>query len=97
MFGKKKTTSVSKKEKAEKLMGEVTHFFGGIEVAIVKCKTPIAVGDTLHFKGATTDFALTVKSMQYDHKAIEKSKKGQEVGIKIDEKVREGDEVYLVS
>lgn len=96
MFWKKKTASAPKKEKAEKLIGEVTHFFGGIEVAIVKCKAPIAVGDTLHFKGATTDFTLTVKSMQYDHKTIEKAKKGQEVGIKIDEKVRENDEVYSV-
>ena len=33
--------------------------------------------------------------MQYDHKDIAEAKKGQEVGIKVVGKVREGDEVYV--
>ena len=33
--------------------------------------------------------------MQFDHKDIEEATKGQEVGIKLDEKVRDGDEVFL--
>ncbi len=78
----------------EKPIGEVTHYFSGIQVAIVKFNRVVKVGETIKFKGATTDFSQTIESMQYDHKDIESAKKGQEVGIKITEKVREGDEVY---
>jgi len=53
-------------------------------------------GASLHFRGATTDFQQIINSMQYNHKDIDAAKKGQEVGIKVDEKVREGDEVYEV-
>jgi putative protease len=82
------------KEKKRKAIGIVTHFFGGIEVAIVKCKVPMRAGSRIQFKGATTDFEQIIKSMQYEHKAIAVAPKGKEVGIKVSDKVREGDEVY---
>lgn len=83
-----------KKASEPKPVGRVTHFYGHIGVAIVKFKEAIAVGDQVRFKGVTTDFEEPIASMQYDHKPIEKAKKGQEVGIKVTQKVREGDEVY---
>ncbi len=86
---------MSKQPKEEKPIGVVTHYFGGIDVAIVKFNTTVKVGETIHFKGATTDFTEKIKSMQYDHQSIESAKQGQEVGIKIGDKVREGDEVFL--
>jgi len=77
-----------------KPIGVVTHYYGNLEVAIVKFSKPVAVGTTVRFKGATTDFTETIASMQYDHKSIESAKKGQEIGIKVGDKVREGDEVF---
>lgn len=84
------------KAKTPKPIGEVTHFYSGIGVAIVKFNKTVKVGGELHFKGASTDFVDAVKSMQYDHKDIKTAKKGQEIGIKVKDKVREGDEVYEV-
>lgn len=78
----------------EKPIGEVTHYYGGIGVAIIKFKREAKTGEIVHFKGTSTDFTQEIKSMQYDHKDIKSAKKGQEVGIKVDEKVREGDEVF---
>ncbi len=80
--------------KKEKPIGAVTHFYGGISVAIIKFTKAVAVGDEIRFKGATTDFSQKIDSMQYDHKDIKEAAKGQEVGIKVSNKVREGDEVY---
>ncbi|MBI5732688.1 hypothetical protein HY967_01880 [Candidatus Jorgensenbacteria bacterium] len=80
--------------KEPKPIGEVTHYYSAIGVAIVKFKKAVAVGAEVRFKGATTDFEETIKSMQYDHKDISSAKKGQEVGIKVGDKVREGDEIY---
>ncbi len=77
-----------------KPIGEITHYYGDISVAIVKFNRPFKCGEKVHFVGATTDFKETVKSMQYEHKPIETAQKGQEVGIKVGDKVREGDEVY---
>ncbi|MEK7542751.1 MAG: translation elongation factor-like protein [Patescibacteria group bacterium] len=82
--------------KEPKPIGEVTHFFSGINVAIVKFNKPVKIGTEIRFKGATTDFEETIKSMQYDHKDIDIAKKDQEVGIKIEDKVREGDLVYPI-
>jgi len=78
----------------EKPIGEITHYYGGIGVAIVKFSKAIDVGTEIHFKGAHTDFSQTIDSMQYDHQDIKSAKKGQEVGIKVSEKVHEGDEVF---
>ena len=80
--------------KNQKPIGKVTHYYGHIGVAIVKFNKAVDVGVKLHFKGAHTDFEQTIDSMQFDHKDISSAKKGQDVGIKVNEKVREGDEVY---
>ena len=78
-----------------KPIGEVTHFYTAIKVAIVKFKKPVHAGTALRYKGATTDFAETAKSMQYDHKPVAVAPKGKQVGIKVGKRVREGDLVYL--
>lgn len=79
----------------DKPVGVVTHYYGGLEVAIVKFNQPVKVGQKITILGATTDFCQEIKSMQYDHKDIDSAKAGQEVGIKAKDKVREGDNVYL--
>ena len=78
----------------QKPIGTVTHYFGNLGVAIVKFNKLISVGAKLKFKGATTDFEEVVKSIQFDHKEIDKAKKGLEVGIKVKDKVREGDMIF---
>lgn len=95
---KKATKQRSKKAnvKKSKPLGVVTHYYSGIEVGIVKCAAPIKIGDMVHVKGATTDFVQAVDSLQYDRTPLSVSKKGQEVGMKVKDRVREGDEVYAV-
>jgi len=82
-------------ETKEKKVGEIAHYFGKIMVAAIKVKAEIKVGDTLHIKGHTTDFEQVVDSMQIEHESIPKAKKGDDIGIKVKDHVREGDEVFL--
>ncbi len=84
----------SKPAKTEKPIGAVTHFYGGIKVAIAKFKVPVKAGSEVKFKGATTDFAQKIESMQFDHEPVRLAKKGQQVGIKVKKRVREGDLIY---
>ncbi|HEY4523905.1 MAG TPA: translation elongation factor-like protein [Candidatus Paceibacterota bacterium] len=94
-----KTKSKAKKivvpHNMPKPVGKVTHFFGGIKVAIVKFKKPVKVGAVLYFKGATTDFSQTVDSMQFNHQPIKTAKPNTQVGLKVSKRVREGDEVFM--
>lgn len=89
-----KTKVLKPAPKKEKPVGEVTHFFGKIKVAIVKFKAPVKVGMEIWFKGATTDFKQEIQSMQFDHESIKIAKKGKEVGVKVKKQVREGDGVF---
>jgi len=80
----------------ETLVGEVTHYFTAIGVAVVKVKKSFKKGARLHIKGATTDFYQEAASMQINHQDISQAPKGKEIGLKVDQRVREGDKVYLV-
>jgi len=81
----------------EKLVGKVTHYFGKINVAVIKLdKGSLKVGDKVHIKGAHDDFETVVLSMQIDHKDVSSAKKGQEVAVKIEGKAHDNDEVFVV-
>lgn len=94
LFSSKKTIKPSSPAPTAKPIGSVTHYFGGIDVAIVKFTVPVQQGSTVRFKGATTDFTQKIASMQFDHHDVQTAAKGQEVGIKVKDKVRDGDSVY---
>jgi putative protease len=81
---------------AEKKIGVITHFFDRLGVGIIKLDGVLKIGDKVRFQGGTTNFEQEVAEMQFEHKAIQGAKKGQEVGIKVNEKVREGDMVYIL-
>ncbi len=81
---------------AEKKVGEVTHYWRKISVAGIKLTDTLNVGDTIRVLGTTTDFEQIVGSMQIEHENIETAKKGQEIGLKVKEKVHQGDTVYRV-
>ncbi len=81
--------------KEEKEVGEVFDYFSKIGVAAIKLKASLKKGDTIHIKGHTTDFEQEVESIQIHNKAVDKAKKGEEVGIKMNDKVRKNDVVYL--
>ena len=87
----------AKKEKTEgKCVGCIEHYYSKLGVGIVKLKDKIAVGDKVKIKGHTTDIEQTVDSIQINHKDVESAKKGDVVGVKVSDKVREEDAVYKV-
>jgi len=81
----------------EKLIGKITHYFTNIGVGVIEItKGDLKVGDKIHIKGATSDFEQTIESMQIEHESIEKAKKGDAIGLKVGQSVREGDQVYKI-
>ncbi len=84
----------SVRSKAPKPIGTVTHYYNHINVALVKFAVKVKAGTALWFKGATTDFKDTPKSMQFDHKPIASAPAKKLIGVKVKKRVREGDLVY---
>jgi len=80
--------------KEGKLIGKISHYFGKIGVAVIELSDALSVGDTIRIVGGETDFEQVVDSMEVDHKKIDKAKAGDSVGLKIEEKAREGYKVY---
>ena len=79
----------------EQLVGVVSHYWAKIDVAGIDITGgELSVGDEIHILGTTTDFTQIVESMQIENENIEKARKGDSVGLKIVEKVREHDKVF---
>jgi putative protease len=88
--------AVKKEKVSEKEVGEVSTFFSQINVAAMKLSDVLSVGDKIHVKGHTTDFKQKVSSMQIEGEKVERAKKGDHVGIKVAERVRPNDKVFLI-
>ncbi|MEX0621564.1 MAG: translation elongation factor-like protein [Candidatus Woykebacteria bacterium] len=80
----------------EKEVGKVTHFYDNISVGVIKLSDALKVGNKIHIQGAHDDFEQSVESMQLDHKEIKNGKKGQEIAIKVEDKVHDNDKVFKV-
>tara|TARA_Y100000034_G_C6849475_1_gene385195 strand:+ start:829 stop:1074 length:246 start_codon:yes stop_codon:yes gene_type:complete len=79
-----------------KEIGTVTHFFDKVSVAVIELSVGLKVGDKIQIKGSTTDFTQKVASMQVEHEKLDKAKKGDAIGLKVKERVRPNDKVFLV-
>jgi putative protease len=80
----------------EKEIGRISGYFSHVGVAAIKLSSGLKVGDKVHIKGHTTDVEVKVGSMQIERTAVKAAKKGDHIGIKVPEKVRPNDAVFLV-
>jgi putative protease len=78
-------------------IGKVTHYFSRMRVAVLELSGDLNVGDSIHILGHTTDFEQVVLSMEIDHKSVQGVGLGDEVAMKVINKVRKGDTVYKAS
>ena len=81
----------------EEVIGNVSDFFAKPVVAGIELTAPLKLGDKIHIKGHTTDIELVVDSMQINNVEVKEGKAGDDVGIKVSERVRRGDIVYKVT
>lgn len=95
---RKKAARKIKRAKAkapkEKVIGVVTHYFPKVRAGVVKLKAPLSIGEMIKIKGHTTDFTQAATSMQINHVPITKAKKGDEIGLMVNSRVRRNDVVY---
>ncbi len=94
---KKKAIPVQKPAAAPVMpppVGEIIHFYPNISVGVVKVMKEIKQGDAITIAGHGRNFEQKVGSMQVEHQSISLAKKGQVIGMKVAQPVKEKDLVY---
>ena len=77
------------------VLGEVTHFFDRIQVCVIKItQGQIKKGDQIVMAGKNGKFLQKVLSLQIESKDVAVGRRGQLVGLKVDNPVKPGDRVY---
>jgi putative protease len=78
----------------KKLVGKISHYFSKIGVGVIELSDELKIGDRISIEGATTKVEQDVRSMQVEHEEVKSAGPGDAIGMKVDQRVREGDLVY---
>jgi len=78
-------------------IGQITHYFDHLNVAALTLTEPLRVGDTIHILGHSTDFQQQVTSLQIEHQSVDEAKPGDDVGMKVIQKVHAQDKVFKLT
>ena len=78
-------------------IGQITHYYNRLGVAVLELSDDLKVGDVVHISGHTTNFSQRVESMQIEHRQVQSVGPGVEAALKVVERVRQGDTIYKVT
>lgn len=81
----------------ETRIGRIAHFYNRISVAVLSLTDRLNVGDKILIEGHSTELVQEVTSMEIEHKKVISVGPGDEVALKVDEPVKEGDIIYKIS
>lgn len=82
---------------AEEEIGRISDFFARPVVAGIDLTGSLKIGDKLHIVGHTTDLEFVVESLQIHNANVSEANPGDEVGIKVPDRVRRGDRILRVT
>ena len=86
-----------KEQETGELIGKITHYFPKVGAAVIKLEKPLKVGDKVKIVGGKAgEFEQEITSIQIDRQPIEEGKVGDDVGVAVDQPVKEGYRVYSV-
>lgn len=81
----------------ETLVGRVSHYYTRICVAAVDLQGSLRAGDIVWIRGKHTDFVQRATSMEIQHQPVLQAEAGQDIGLLVDHRVRQGDQVYKLT
>lgn len=79
-----------------KPIGKVIHYYSKAGVAIIELQSELKLGDRIRIEKGENAFDQEVTSMQKEYQPIEKGEKGDSVGVKVEQKAKEGSLVLLM-
>jgi putative protease len=81
----------------ETRIGEVTHYFNRLSVAVLDLSAELKVGDTIHFVGNGVDFTQPVDSLELEHQKVQSAGPIKEVALQVAQPVHKGAGVFKIS
>ena len=90
------TQDASLETESKIYLGNVSNYYVKIGVAELKLQNEVRIGDELQAEGKTTFFRQKITSIQKDGKAIKIGKKGEKVGLKLKDRTRIKDKLFLI-
>lgn len=90
-----KTSQYNESTHVKKDIGSVVNYYKNVSAAEIRLWDDLKVGDEIIIEGKTTGSLIQkIESMQIEGEDIAEVQKGQNVGVKVKEKVRPNDLVY---
>ncbi len=88
----------SKSDEVKQFLGLVKNFYSKVNVAeILLQANDLKIGDEIYITGKTTGVVREkINEMQISHELVDFASRGSRVGVRLNSKVRENDEVYLI-
>ena len=80
----------------ETRIGQISHFYDRISVAVLSLTEILSVGDKVHIKGHTTDFVQEITSLEIEHQKVSSGSPEDQVALKVNEPVKKGDTIYKI-
>lgn len=79
-------------------VGTVAHYYPKIKVATIELKhRGLKLNDPVVIEGKNTFLEQKIRSMQIKGKDIKKGKKGEEIAVIVDNKVRKNDKLFIIT
>ena len=78
-------------------VGIITHYYDKIGVAVVDLTGTLSIGDKIKIVKGDEEFTQEVTSMQVEHEQVQTAKRGESIGLKVNQPVKRKAEVYKVS
>ena len=75
-------------------IGDISHYYTNIEVAVVELVDKLKLGDEIMVKGAATEFTQLVESIQIERELVTEADAGDSIGLLVRYRVRAGDQVF---
>jgi translation elongation factor EF-1alpha len=76
------------------LVGKVAKYYEKPGVIAIELLDELGVGDTMYIETTATKLEQKVRSMEIEHIPVNHGFRGDSVGVKVDQPVEEGSEVY---
>ncbi len=79
-----------------KQTGTIINYLDKLQIAIVKLDSELKLGDTILID-AEDPFDQTITSIQKEKQDIKQAKKGDKIGIKLEQKVKKNTKIYKIN
>ncbi|HET7099172.1 MAG TPA: translation elongation factor-like protein [Patescibacteria group bacterium] len=78
-------------------VGKILNYYGKTTISIVELDGTLSVGDRIIFsRDGNTLFEQVVELIQIGHEKVDSVDRGNMIGLKTNEEVQKGDEIYKI-